>query len=100
MSTEQTTPAPTPAQTPATAASVASADAAPAHSKQGGHSKKAKKQQTFNLKTPKGTKDWADKDMIIREAIFNKLTTLFKSHGGVTIDTPVFELREILADTI
>ncbi|ESW99645.1 hypothetical protein KL918_001421 [Ogataea parapolymorpha] len=59
--------------------------------------KKAKESQQFNLKTPKGTKDWADKDMIIREAIFNKLTSLFKSHGGVTIDTPVFELREILA---
>ncbi|KAG7927792.1 hypothetical protein KL925_002150 [Ogataea polymorpha] len=59
--------------------------------------KKAKESLQFNLKTPKGTKDWADKDMIIREAIFNKLTSLFKSHGGVTIDTPVFELREILA---
>ncbi|KAI5956156.1 HTS1 [Candida jiufengensis] len=50
----------------------------------------------FLLKTPKGTKDWADKDMIIRESIFEKLTTNFKKHGGVTIDTPVFELREIL----
>ncbi|KAH3668188.1 hypothetical protein OGAPHI_001942 [Ogataea philodendri] len=60
-------------------------------------SKKAKETQQFTLKTPKGTKDWADKDMIIREAIFSKLTSLFKSHGGVTIDTPVFELREILA---
>lgn len=53
--------------------------------------------QTFTLKTPKGTKDWADKDMIVRSAIFDKLTGMFKSHGGVTIDTPVFELREILA---
>ncbi|TID28793.1 hypothetical protein CANINC_002312 [Pichia inconspicua] len=53
--------------------------------------------QTFTLKTPKGTKDWADKDMIVRSAIFDKLTGIFKAHGGVTIDTPVFELREILA---
>jgi histidyl-tRNA synthetase len=56
-----------------------------------------KQAQTFTLKTPKGTKDWADKDMIVRSAIFDHLTKIFKSHGGVTIDTPVFELREILS---
>ncbi|AJW02336.1 Hts1p [Saccharomyces cerevisiae YJM1386] len=50
-----------------------------------------------SLKTPKGTKDWADSDMVIREAIFSTLSGLFKKHGGVTIDTPAFELREILA---
>lgn len=58
--------------------------------------KKSKKQDQFLLKTPKGTKDWAEKDMVIREAIFGTLSNLFKKHGGVTIDTPVFELREIL----
>lgn len=51
----------------------------------------------FTLKTPKGTKDWAEKDMVIREAIFGQLSSLFKRHGGITLDTPVFELREILA---
>lgn len=51
----------------------------------------------FSLKVPKGTKDWSDKDMILREHIFNTISQVFKSHGGVTIDTPVFELREILA---
>lgn len=60
-------------------------------------SNKASQQQAFTLKTPKGTKDWSDKDMTIRSAIFDHLTKIFKSHGGVTIDTPVFELREILA---
>lgn len=68
--------------------------APPAQSKKS--SKKSKKQDQFLLKTPKGTKDWGDKDMIIREAIFGSLSSLFKRHGGVTIDTPVFELREIL----
>lgn len=57
--------------------------------------KKSKLQ--VSLKTPKGTKDWADSDMVIREAIFSTLSSLFKRHGAVTIDTPVFELREILA---
>ncbi|AJW07132.1 Hts1p [Saccharomyces cerevisiae YJM1419] len=61
-------------------------------------SKAAKKGKLqVSLKTPKGTKDWADSDMVIREAIFSTLSGLFKKHGGVTIDTPVFELREILA---
>ncbi|KOS18732.1 Histidine--tRNA ligase [Escovopsis weberi] len=37
------------------------------------------------------------KDMVIRDKIFGTITEVFKRHGGVTIDTPVFELREILA---
>ncbi|KAK9324270.1 hypothetical protein V1517DRAFT_318241 [Lipomyces orientalis] len=53
--------------------------------------------QQFTLKTPKGTKDWADRDMVLRSRIFDTITSVFKRHGGVTIDTPVFELREILA---
>lgn len=35
--------------------------------------------------------------MVIRDKIFSKITEVFKRHGGVTIDTPVFELKEILA---
>ncbi|KAK7207090.1 mitochondrial and cytoplasmic histidine-tRNA ligase Hrs1 [Myxozyma melibiosi] len=58
---------------------------------------KKEKVQQYTLKTPKGTKDWADKDMVLRTRIFDTLTAVFKRHGGVTIDTPVFELREILA---
>lgn len=61
-------------------------------------SKKSKKSEAaqFLLKTPKGTKDWADKDMVIREAVFGSLAKLFQRHGAITIDTPVFEMREIL----
>ncbi|KPM40671.1 Histidine--tRNA ligase, mitochondrial [Neonectria ditissima] len=51
----------------------------------------------FDLKTPKGTKDWEGKDMVIRDKIFTTITEVFKRHGGVTIDTPVFELRDILS---
>ncbi|KAI8991087.1 histidyl-tRNA synthetase [Mycotypha africana] len=50
----------------------------------------------FTLKTPKGTKDYTDKDMAIREKVFNTITKVFKKHGAVTIDTPVFELKEVL----
>ena len=35
--------------------------------------------------------------MVIRDRIFSTITQVFKRHGAVTIDTPVFELREILA---
>ena len=66
------------------------------------------------LKTPKGTRDWDGKDVVIRDRIFDSLTKVFKRHGAVTIDTlrtsillglhaadlrfhsPVFELKEVL----
>lgn len=35
--------------------------------------------------------------MVIRDRIFNTITSIFKRHGAVTIDTPVFELRQILS---
>ncbi|ORY66231.1 histidyl-tRNA synthetase-like protein [Pseudomassariella vexata] len=57
----------------------------------------APKALKFELKTPKGTKDWEGKDMVIRDKIFSTISEVFKRHGGVTIDTPVFELRDILA---
>jgi histidyl-tRNA synthetase len=44
-----------------------------------------------------GTRDWTPVEMGVREHIFNTLTRVFKAHGGCTIDTPVFELKEILA---
>ncbi|KAK5124210.1 Cytoplasmic and mitochondrial histidine tRNA synthetase [Meristemomyces frigidus] len=52
---------------------------------------------SFQLKVPKGTKDWEGKDMVIRDKIFGSITEVFKRHGAVTIDTPVFELKEILS---
>lgn len=59
--------------------------------------KEEKKGGGFQLKVPKGTKDWEGKDMVIRDKIFGTITDVFKRHGAVTIDTPVFELKEILA---
>ena len=34
--------------------------------------------------------------MAIRESAFAAITSVFKRHGAVSIDTPVFELRETL----
>ncbi|KAF2754303.1 histidyl-tRNA synthetase [Pseudovirgaria hyperparasitica] len=58
---------------------------------------KKEAKQSFVLKTPKGTKDWEGLDMVIRDKIFSTITQVFKRHGAVTIDTPVFELKDILA---
>lgn len=55
------------------------------------------KKVNFNLKTPKGTKDWAGSDVLLRDHIFKTISDVFKRHGGTSLDTPVFELREILA---
>ncbi|KAG9077631.1 Cytoplasmic and mitochondrial histidine tRNA synthetase, partial [Ceratobasidium sp. 370] len=61
-----------------------------------GSAKEDAKKSRLVLKTPKGTRDWAPVEMAVREHIFLTLTRVFKTHGGVTIDTPVFELKEIL----
>lgn len=50
----------------------------------------------YELKTPKGTKDYGPIEMAIREKVFETITRVFKLHGAVTIDTPVFELKEVL----
>jgi histidyl-tRNA synthetase len=52
--------------------------------------------QRFVLKTPKGTRDYEPDRMVIRERVFEVIKTCFKRHGAVTIDTPVFELKETL----
>ena len=48
------------------------------------------------LKTPKGTRDYGPFEMAIRERVMSIVTRVFKRHGAVTIDTPVFELKEVL----
>ena len=47
-------------------------------------------------KIPKGTRDFAPEQMRIREQVFAAIRRIFKRHGGVEIDTPVFELKEVL----
>ncbi|EPQ30580.1 uncharacterized protein PFL1_02104 [Pseudozyma flocculosa PF-1] len=51
----------------------------------------------YTLKTPKGTRDWEPLAMSLRKKIFSTIEEVFSSHGAVTIDTPVFELKEILS---
>ncbi|KAJ2559356.1 Cytoplasmic and mitochondrial histidine tRNA synthetase [Coemansia sp. RSA 1933] len=62
----------------------------------GGESASKGSAKAVALKTPKGTKDYNDKEMSVRTKIFNTIVGVFEKHGAVTIDTPVFELKEIL----
>uniref|UniRef100_A0A0N4ZKN5 histidine--tRNA ligase n=1 Tax=Parastrongyloides trichosuri TaxID=131310 RepID=A0A0N4ZKN5_PARTI len=61
-----------------------------------GENGKGKESSKFVLKTPKGTRDYNPQAMSIREKVLNLVTDIFKIHGAETIDTPVFELRDIL----
>lgn len=52
--------------------------------------------QKFTLKTPKGTRDYTPQQMSIRNGVLQKIIDVFKRHGAECIDTPVFELKEVL----
>lgn len=47
----------------------------------------------FTLKTPKGTRDYASQQMMLRQGVLDRIVEVFKRHGGEAIDTPVFELK-------
>ena len=47
-------------------------------------------------KIPKGTRDYLPDQMAIRDDAFQIIRRVFKSHGAVEIDTPVFELKDTL----
>ncbi|KAK9299923.1 hypothetical protein QLX08_007161 [Tetragonisca angustula] len=48
------------------------------------------------LKTPKGTRDYGPEQMALRLAVLDKIVAVFKKHGAETLDTPVFERKEVL----
>ncbi|KAI8581388.1 hypothetical protein K450DRAFT_279165 [Umbelopsis ramanniana AG] len=77
-------------------AQLAAMDGTPAAADASKKSKEKVAKNSFTLKVAKGTKDYNDKEMAIREKVFSTITTVFKKHGAVTIDTPVFELKEVL----
>ena len=64
--------------------------------------KKAEKNATsannVTVKVPKGTRDSTPEQMVIREKAFNLIKAIFTRHGAVSIDTPVFELKETLTN--
>lgn len=48
------------------------------------------------IKTPKGTRDFGPAEMAIRDKAMKTIINVFRRHGAVTIDTPIFELKEVL----
>lgn len=53
---------------------------------------------SFEVKVPKGTRDHDPADMLVREETFSTIIRCFKRHGAVPIDTPVFELKDVLTN--
>ena len=51
---------------------------------------------SFEIKEPKGTRDLLPTQMAIRQKAIAIISDVFKRHGAVSIDTPVFELRSTL----
>ena len=56
--------------------------------------KESKKKEL--VKVVKGARDFLPDQMVIRRKAFDLITGVFKKHGAVEIDTPVFELKETL----
>lgn len=52
----------------------------------------------FIIKTPKGTRDLSPQQMVVREKILDKIISCFKRHGAKGLDTPAFELKEMLTE--
>uniref|UniRef100_A0A182K260 histidine--tRNA ligase n=1 Tax=Anopheles christyi TaxID=43041 RepID=A0A182K260_9DIPT len=52
--------------------------------------------RNLSLKTPKGTRDYGPEAMALRQRVLDQVISVFRKHGAETIDTPVFELKEVL----
>ncbi|EPR77677.1 Histidyl-tRNA synthetase [Spraguea lophii 42_110] len=50
----------------------------------------------LDIRTPKGTVDYGPLEAYIIDYILNTCTSIFKTHGAISLDTPTFELRDIL----
>ena len=57
---------------------------------------KEKKVNKELVKVVKGARDFLPEQMIIRRKAFDLISGVFKKHGAVEIDTPIFELKETL----
>ena len=57
---------------------------------------KEEKNSKEKIKIVKGARDFLPFQMTIRNMAFDIIINVFKKHGAVEIDTPVFELKEIL----
>lgn len=68
----------------------------PARDKKKQGDKKEDDEAKGTVKVVKGARDFMPYQMSIRNKAFKIITDVFKKHGAVEIDTPVFELKETL----
>jgi histidyl-tRNA synthetase len=64
--------------------------------KKDGKEEKGGFSKSYEPKVVKGARDFLPFQMSIRNKAFGIITNVFKKHGAVEIDTPVFELKETL----
>ncbi|XP_037003445.2 histidine--tRNA ligase, mitochondrial [Artibeus jamaicensis] len=50
------------------------------------------------IKTPKGTRDLSPEQIVVREKILDVIVSCFKRHGAKGLDTPAFELKDMLTE--
>jgi histidyl-tRNA synthetase len=63
------------------------------------HTNMAKEKKNKNketLKNPKGTRDWYGDDVVLLRAIRRQIEAVFEKYRAQELDTPVFELQEVL----
>ncbi|KAF5913373.1 hypothetical protein HPG69_016991 [Diceros bicornis minor] len=60
--------------------------------------KSHQEKSNFIIKTPKGTRDLSPQQMVVREKILDMVVSCFKRHGAKGLDTPAFELKEVLTE--
>uniref|UniRef100_A0A8C8WCM2 histidine--tRNA ligase n=1 Tax=Panthera leo TaxID=9689 RepID=A0A8C8WCM2_PANLE len=60
--------------------------------------KPQQEKSNFIIKTPKGTRDISPQQMVVREKILDMVVGCFKRHGAKRLDTPAFELKEMLTE--
>lgn len=60
--------------------------------------KRHQEKTNFIIKVPKGTRDLSPQQMVVREKILDKIISCFKRHGAKGLDTPAFELKEMLTE--
>ncbi|CAD89746.1 Histidine--tRNA ligase [Caenorhabditis elegans] len=64
--------------------------------KEAGETGAPEKPGKFVLKTGKGTRDYGPAQSALRNSVLQTVTETFNRYGAETIDTPVFELRDVL----
>lgn len=56
------------------------------------------KRKKLLQRIPRGTLDRNPQQMALQQYVLDKITSIFQKHGAETIDTPVFEYKDVLTE--